>query len=94
MDVKSLYSNLKAEESAAIVKEFVANSKANFEGLDIDELGKTLRLNLSSKEIEDAGMDDYLPFKKKKKKPKKNKEVLNEYNDDIDDILMSKLLPK
>ena len=45
-----LYPNIKAERAAAIVKEMIVNSDIKFEGLDLEELGKYLRINLSSKE--------------------------------------------
>ena len=43
------------------------------EGLDVEEIGKYLRINLSTEYIEEQGLADLLPKKKKKKRKKKEK---------------------
>ena len=67
MDVKSLYPSIEAESAAEIVKNEIIASNVTFEGLDMDELGRYLRNNLTTQEIVDKGLADILPFKIKKK---------------------------
>ena len=74
MDVNSLYTKIKGDVAAEIVKNEIKQSNIKLEGLDVEEMGKYLRTNLTSKQIEEKGMEDIIPFKKKKKR-KKKKEI-------------------
>ena len=89
MDVKSLYSNIRTDEAAKIVKEEFIRSKVEFDGVDVDELAKALRLNLTTKEIDEKGLEMYLPFKRRKVKRKKsNRRQTSKLKDvDLNEVL-------
>ena len=70
MDVKSLYPKLRAEPAAEIVKESIKMSKIKLDGLDVEEMGKFLRMSMSTKEIEEKGLKEILSYKRRKKKKK------------------------
>ena len=67
MDAISLFPSIKANRAAEIVVSEVIASDVNFDGLNIKELSRYLRKNLSNKEIDDKGLGEVIPSKKKKK---------------------------
>ena len=88
MDVKGLYPAIIAKRAAAIVKDTIKESNIKFEGLDAEELGKYLRINMKRKDIEELGFQDILPQRvKKKRKMKKKKKADKNSNNSAGDIL-------
>lgn len=67
MDAMSLYPSIVAERAATIVKNEIIGSYVKFEGLDIDEIGKYLRKNMSQKEIDYRKLSEVIPTKKRNK---------------------------
>ena len=43
-------------------------SKIKLDGLDVEEMGKFLRMSMSTKEIEEKGLKEILSYKRRKRK--------------------------
>ena len=87
MDAVALYPSIKADESAEIIRNEVIQTNVTFEGLDMDEVGKFLRKNLTQTEIDDKGLTEIIPTKNKNIKNKKvkykNKDQVNGYDESL-----------
>ena len=70
MDAISLYPSIKVDRAEEIVKQKIIESDIKLEGLDVMEIGKYLRKNLTSKEIGEKGFKQLLPQKVKNKDSK------------------------
>ena len=71
MDVKSLYPNLDIFFTIEVVAEEYTRSEIKIEGVDYEEIGLYIALNRSKTYIENHGLSEYCPTRKRKKnKPK------------------------
>ena len=84
MDATNLFPSIKPDKAAEIVKETILNSKIQYDGLDVVELGKYLRENMDSDTIKDNNWDEILPKKEKKSKSDGNNRKPKDKNIIID----------
>ena len=75
MDAINLYPSIKPEKATKIIKEMILKSDAEFEGLDVVELGIYLREKMETKDIKEKKWDEILPTKESKKKKKKKLKI-------------------
>ena len=64
MDAKSLYPSLKAKPTTDIVTQVFSEVDLKIEGVDWNEAGKYLALNLSQKDINDLNIGDLVSTRK------------------------------
>ena len=65
-DVKALYPSLDVESCAAVVSEMFENSDVKVEGIDSEEVGLYLALNLSEGELKNKNISQFCPKRKSK----------------------------
>ena len=68
MDIESLYPSLKTKDTIMEIKMEISNSDNKIEGLDVKEIGIFLRKNMTTKEIEDKNLAQFVPNKLKNNK--------------------------